>query len=73
MEQAHWLRRKRASIAMAKNAASAAARLIHYELAGRYSVKAADAERPQMHLEDDPPLDAYAARNAHTHSSEQRS
>ena len=44
MDQAHWLGRKRASIANARRAAHAEARLIHYDLAGRYSVKAADAE-----------------------------
>lgn len=73
MEQAHWLRRKRASITMAKNAATAAARLIHYELAGRYSVKAADAAKSQIHLEDDPPLDVYAGPKSQTRSSEERS
>lgn len=71
MEQAHWLSRKRASVAMAKNAASSAARLIHYELAGRYSVKAAEAESPQLHLEDEPPIEAYAARKSY--SPEKRS
>ena len=60
MERAHWLSRKRASLVMAQNAISAEARLIHYELAGRYSVKAADAHRPQLHLEDIPPPEAYA-------------
>ncbi len=41
MNQAHWLRRKRASLANARAALTAEARLIHYDLAGRYSVKAA--------------------------------
>jgi hypothetical protein len=62
MEQAHWLNRKRASIRMAEKAASAEARLIHYELAGRYSVKASNAARPQLHLEDGPAVTAYAER-----------
>jgi hypothetical protein len=43
MEQQHWLLRKRASAAMARKARSAEARLIHLDLAGRYSVKAAAA------------------------------
>ena len=43
MEQAYWLRRTRASVAKANNATSARARLVHFDLAGRYSVKAADA------------------------------
>jgi hypothetical protein len=37
----YWLARKRAAAAMARTAASAEARLIHLDLAGRYSVMAA--------------------------------
>jgi hypothetical protein len=44
MEKAYWLSRKRASLKLAKNAASSEARLVHYDLAGRYSVKASSAE-----------------------------
>ena len=73
MEQAHWLSRKRASVAMAQKAVSAAAKLIHYELAGRYSVKAADAARPQLHLEDAPPPEVYAVRHLQAPSPEERS
>ena len=40
MNQAHWLARTKASMLMARNASSAEARLIHMDLAGRYSVKA---------------------------------
>jgi hypothetical protein len=72
MERAHWLSRKRASLAMAENAISAEARLIHYELAGRYSVKAANALRPQMHLEDEPPPELYAVRQPVPKSPEKR-
>ena len=43
MEQKYWLSRNRAAGAMARGATSAEARLIHLELAGRYSVRAADA------------------------------
>ena len=43
MEQKYWLKRKRASVAKANDADSAEARLIHFDLAGRYSIKAADA------------------------------
>lgn len=46
MEQTYWLRRKRASAAMARNATNAQARLIHLDLAGRYSVKAAECGGP---------------------------
>jgi hypothetical protein len=41
MEKAYWLGRKRAAKAMARAATCSEARLIHYELAGRYSLKAA--------------------------------
>lgn len=46
MEQAYWLGRKRISAANARGAASAEARLVHLDLAGRYSVKAAAAAPP---------------------------
>lgn len=42
MEQKYWLRRKQAEMSMARTAASSQARLIHYELAGLCSVKAAE-------------------------------
>ena len=41
MEKRYWIGRKRAAMAMARAATSAEARLIHYELAGRYSIRAA--------------------------------
>jgi hypothetical protein len=43
MEKTYWLSRKRAARVMARNAASSEARLFHYEMAGRYSIKAAYA------------------------------
>ena len=43
MEQSYWLRRMRASGANARSAGSSRARLIHFDLAGRYSVMAAHA------------------------------
>jgi hypothetical protein len=42
MEQGYWLDRKRAALRSARVATVAEARLIHYELAGRYSVRAAN-------------------------------
>lgn len=42
-EQAYFLRRMRASVAMAEAASSAMAKLAHFELAGRYSAAAAQA------------------------------
>lgn len=43
MEKSYWLRRKRSSVANAAAADTAQARLIHLDLAGRYSIKAAAA------------------------------
>ncbi len=40
MEKKYWIGRERAAMAMARTASTAEARLIHYDLAGRYSVKA---------------------------------
>jgi hemoglobin len=40
MEQRYWLQRKRSPLASARSSASSEARLIHYDLAGRYSVRA---------------------------------
>lgn len=56
MEKIYWLGRKRASLKMAKNAASAEARLIHYDLAGRYSVNAMSAETSAIDLADSLPV-----------------
>lgn len=44
MEKAYWLGRERASLRSAQNAAGSEARLVHYDLAGRYSLKAMAAE-----------------------------
>ncbi|PWG01696.1 hypothetical protein DF286_01540 [Sphingosinicella humi] len=40
MDRNYWLRRSSVASMMAREATSAEARLIHYELAGRYSAKA---------------------------------
>ena len=53
MDQAYWLRRTRASVTKANDATSARARLIHFDLAGRYSVKAADAAPADKEADDD--------------------
>jgi hypothetical protein len=52
MEQEYWLSRKRASVQMARDAANSEARLVHYDLAGRYSLKAMSAEFPGRKLAD---------------------
>lgn len=69
MEKAYWIRRKRSAMTMAREAATAESRLIHYEMAGRYSIKAAhcapfllvrkgpatEGERAVLRLRGDPP------------------
>jgi len=42
MEKRYWIGRKRAAMSMARAATSAEARLIHYDMAGRYAVNAAN-------------------------------
>lgn len=48
MEREYWIRRKRAAIDMAQRAAGSEARLIHYQLAGLYSIRAAKNAHPFM-------------------------
>ena len=43
MDKSYWIGRKRAAMRMARAATNSEARLIHYELAGRYSIRAAYA------------------------------
>lgn len=43
MEQGYWLRRQRSALGMARGAEDADTRLIHYEMAGRYSIMAAQS------------------------------
>ncbi|HYD36619.1 MAG TPA: hypothetical protein VEA60_03340 [Allosphingosinicella sp.] len=53
MEENYWLGRRRASAANARSAAGAEARLVHLDLAGRYSVLAAAAAVPAPSAEAD--------------------
>ena len=57
MEKKYWLRRNKAAAAMARSATSAEARLIHFDLAGRYSLMAATCERPFLLLGEGPASD----------------
>lgn len=41
MEKTYWIGRRREALAMAREAATSEARLAHYELAGRYSIRTA--------------------------------
>ena len=43
MGQIYWLKRQRSALGMARGAEDADTRLIHYELAGRYSIMAAQS------------------------------
>ena len=51
MDQAYWLGRERASIANARAAADSESRLIHFELVGRYSIKAVYARGRPLRAE----------------------
>ena len=62
MERAYWLSRKTASLKLAQNAASSEARLVHYDLAGRYSLKAMSAETLAIDLTDSLPPPIVANR-----------
>ena len=63
MEKTYWLSRKRASLKLAQNAASSEARLVHYDLAGRYSVKATSAETQAIDLATALPMSVYPVRS----------
>jgi hypothetical protein len=62
MDKSYWISRKRASLKAAQNAVGAEARLAHYDLAGRYSVKAASVETAAVNLADSLPPPLYAAQ-----------
>lgn len=64
MEQAYWLSRKRASLKLAQNAVSSEVRLAHYDLAGRYGVKAVWAEKQAMDLANALPPAIFADRTS---------
>jgi hypothetical protein len=62
MDQEYWLGRKRASMKSAKAATSSGARLIHYDLAGRHSLRAMSLQETSASLADVLPPPLYAAR-----------
>ena len=59
MEKAYLLSRKRASLKLARNAANPEARLVHYELADRYGLKATSAETSAIDLANALPPSIY--------------
>lgn len=59
MEQKYWLSRSKAAGRMARDAETSEARLLHFDMAGRYSIKAAEAgagRHAQLRLLALPPL-----------------
>lgn len=62
MEQEYWLSRKRCSLQSAEAATNSLARLVHYDLAGRYSLKAMAAETPAIDLSEALPSPICADR-----------
>ena len=69
MEKEYWLRRKRASLTMARNATCSEARLAHYDLAGRYSLRAVSAETAIIDLANalPPPISVHHSRVPRQH------
>jgi hypothetical protein len=59
IDKAYWLTRNRASLELAKNASNSEARLAQYDLAGRYSVKAANAGMQAVDLAESLPPPIY--------------
>ena len=66
MEQHYWLSRKRQSVQMARDATNSEARLVHYDLAGRYSLKAMSAASLARDLADILPRSIMANRKRGT-------
>jgi hypothetical protein len=66
MQQQYWLNRKRQSVQMARDATNSEARLVHYDLAGRYSLKAMSAEFVGSDLADILPPPIMANRKSGT-------
>ena len=64
MDKAYWLKLERASLKLDHNAASSEARLVHYDLAGRYSLKAVSVETRASDLANSLPRPIYASRTS---------
>ena len=63
MERTYWLGRKRASLRLARDATCSEARLVHYDLAGRYSVKASSVETQAIDLASALPRSIFSDRS----------
>ena len=66
MEKAYWIGRKRASLKLAREASGSEARLIHYDLAGRYGLKAVSAATSAIDLASSLPPSLNADRSGTT-------
>ena len=64
MDKTYWLGRQETALKSASSASSSAARLIHYDLAGRYHLKAETAEESAVDLADSLPPPIYGAGSA---------
>ena len=62
MEKAYFLRRELAELKATMSAVSTEARLAHYDMAGRYGFKAAEAGKCQSMREDALPRASYFGR-----------
>ena len=62
MEQTYFLMRKRTALKAAKSAGSALARLAHYDMAGRYSLRALEAGKRKPMRKDALPRASYFGR-----------
>ena len=60
-KRSYWLGRKRRSMSMARHATSSRARLVHYQLAGLYSLKAAVGDAPFLFARKEPASPCEAA------------
>jgi hypothetical protein len=71
MEKAYWLTRKRASLKAAEGAPTSKARLVHYDLAGRYALKASSLESRAIDLADSlpPPFFPKLEKSANSDSN----
>jgi hypothetical protein len=70
MEKAYWLGRKRASLKLAQDATSSRARLVHYDMAGRYGVKAMSPETQAIDLANAVPCSVNTASGAENESAD---
>jgi len=63
MEKTYWLGRKRTQLKFAQRATNSNARLVHYDLAGRYSLKAISAETQAIDLANAVPPAIHSAES----------